>query len=604
MFATTQVISANEHDDEVVWYEMVDGKAFEPHVVDDAAMVCVIIRCGRTLLRRQHPVSIHSFIHSQGVQAVYAADINADGRMDVLSASSSDHAFAWYEQGVDGEFTKHVIGLATGARSIVALDMDADGDADVVAAATAENTIFWFEQQEGVTWKRHVVSTSVHHVRQVWAGDLDGDGDMDILSASKSDNRITLFASDDGAQSFTQLVLDDEALDARSVFGYDVDGDGDVDVLAASAHDDTIALYDNPSWEKTVVTNDVRSPTFVHALDIDNDGFAEIFAAWDDSVTMHVREGDGYSADLVSNAVPGAHAVLASDFYGKGEFSVFVAAKARCRHRVVARVRSTHAGAHNFEANDVPETDDRRPEQAPHICAVRRANLRADAGAVPSAAVARPYDRSDNVRADETGTDDVRAVGDTDRVVRAIHRAHDHVPSHARALDFDSVRWCHESRDGICVQHDHDCDMLGGFWNRGGNNIGCNHLQDSGCFCCRGVLDPTLAPTVTPSASTTPTISLAPTIQAAANAGQSSGHSSSSKKNRVNSTAIAVPILVLLVLALAINPIGTSGHYELPIARQRSEEERKLNPYDDDDDMDVDSDGGSIEVNPIVSSVV
>ena len=41
--------------------------------------------------------------------SVYAADVDGDGDMDVLSASYSDDKIAWYENDGSGSFTEHAI---------------------------------------------------------------------------------------------------------------------------------------------------------------------------------------------------------------------------------------------------------------------------------------------------------------------------------------------------------------------------------------------------------------------------------------------------------------------------------------------------------------
>ena len=70
--------------------------------------------------------------------AVYAADIDNDGDMDVLSASINDSKIAWYENdgAADPSFTARTITTsADGARSVYAADMDNDGDIDVLSAS-------------------------------------------------------------------------------------------------------------------------------------------------------------------------------------------------------------------------------------------------------------------------------------------------------------------------------------------------------------------------------------------------------------------------------------------------------------------------------------
>ena len=65
--------------------------------------------------------------------SVYAADVDGDGDMDVLSASTADHKIAWYENDGSESFTEHSISTsADGASSVHAADVDGDGDLDVL----------------------------------------------------------------------------------------------------------------------------------------------------------------------------------------------------------------------------------------------------------------------------------------------------------------------------------------------------------------------------------------------------------------------------------------------------------------------------------------
>ena len=75
---------------------------------------------------------------ADGAWAVYAADIDSDGDMDVLSASLNDNTIAWHESdgAADPTFTPYVITtLAEGAESVYAADIDNDGDMDVLSAS-------------------------------------------------------------------------------------------------------------------------------------------------------------------------------------------------------------------------------------------------------------------------------------------------------------------------------------------------------------------------------------------------------------------------------------------------------------------------------------
>ena len=77
---------------------------------------------------------------------MFAADVDGDGDMDVLSASGGDAKIAWYENDGDGNFTEHIISMSLrGGNSVFAADVDGDEDMDVLGASWARDKIVWYE---------------------------------------------------------------------------------------------------------------------------------------------------------------------------------------------------------------------------------------------------------------------------------------------------------------------------------------------------------------------------------------------------------------------------------------------------------------------------
>ena len=72
--------------------------------------------------------------------------------MDVLSASHEDDKIAWYEN-TDGQGTfstqKTITTQADSARSVYAADIDGDGDMDVLSASANDDKIAWYENTDG-----------------------------------------------------------------------------------------------------------------------------------------------------------------------------------------------------------------------------------------------------------------------------------------------------------------------------------------------------------------------------------------------------------------------------------------------------------------------
>jgi len=193
---------------------------------------------------------------ADGAKFVYAADLDGDGDMDVVSASGIDDKIAWYENDGAQNYTEHVISdTANGALSVYAADMDGDGDIDVLSSAYTGNPIIWYENDGNESFTGHVIQESgPGSSRSVYASDLDGDGDMDVLTGL-SDNIV--WYENDGSQNFdfTYLSWDDSNPGIYSVYAADVDGDGDMDVLSAGdavgVGDDMLAWHENDGFQNS-----------------------------------------------------------------------------------------------------------------------------------------------------------------------------------------------------------------------------------------------------------------------------------------------------------------------------------------------------------------
>ena len=119
------VLSASTIDDQVSWYENVDGLG---------------------LFGSQQVVT--SATHEP--RAVLAADLDGDADLDVLSASYVDGKVAWYENSDGGGSfgpQQVITTTAKGAWSVFAAHLDGDGDADVLSASYIDHEVAWYENQ-------------------------------------------------------------------------------------------------------------------------------------------------------------------------------------------------------------------------------------------------------------------------------------------------------------------------------------------------------------------------------------------------------------------------------------------------------------------------
>jgi hypothetical protein len=260
--------------------------------------------------------------------SVTAADLDGDGDMDVLSASLNDDTIAWYENDGSQNFTPHAISTtANGARSVAVVDLDRDGDLDVLSASFNNSTIAWHENNGAQSFTAHVISTTASGAWCVAAADVDSDGDLDVVSASFMDNKIAWYQNN-GSQSFTARNVTTAASGAISVFAADVDRDGDMDLLSASNDNHTIAWYDNNGSEKftarTIASNAFGARS-VFASDLDGDGDVDVLSAsfHDNKIAWYANNGSqSFTPHIISRSANGAFSVLAADIDGDGDLDV------------------------------------------------------------------------------------------------------------------------------------------------------------------------------------------------------------------------------------------------------------------------------------------
>ena len=269
---------------------------------------------------------------------VFAADMDGDGDMDILSASNADNTIAWYENNGDANPTWTADDIATdaaGANSVFAADMDGDGDMDIVSSSANDNTIAWYENDGNAnpTWAAADIATSANSARSVFVADMDGDGDMDILSASYNDNTIAWYENNgDANPNWAAADIATDAAGALSVYAADMDGDGDMDIVSASYNDNTIAWYENdgntdPTWAAADISTSAADASSVFAADMDGDGDMDIVSAdfSDNTIAWYENNGDANPTWTAANIVTSAnapHSVFVADIDGDGDMDI------------------------------------------------------------------------------------------------------------------------------------------------------------------------------------------------------------------------------------------------------------------------------------------
>lgn len=123
---------------------------------------------------------------------------------------------------------------------VLAADLDRDGRMDLLACDAKANTVFWLRQTAPGMFEEKVLATDLRAPVHVDAADMDGDGDLDVLVGSMSvvfpnNDRIgaVFVLENDGHQNFTPHLVLENTSRVTDVRAADLNGDGKVDIALA-----------------------------------------------------------------------------------------------------------------------------------------------------------------------------------------------------------------------------------------------------------------------------------------------------------------------------------------------------------------------------------
>lgn len=109
--------------------------------------------------------------HIYYIRSVYASDMDNDGDMDILTASSEWDQISWHEN-LDrkGNFgTENIISSsADGARCVYASDLDGDGDMDVISASSNDYRVTRYLNNGDGTFSSYDLATSLSGVSHLY----------------------------------------------------------------------------------------------------------------------------------------------------------------------------------------------------------------------------------------------------------------------------------------------------------------------------------------------------------------------------------------------------------------------------------------------------
>ena len=308
------IIGAAENEEAIVWWENVDGDggAWVSHLIADELY---------------SPDTIHT------------VDMDTDGDLDLLSSGGDTGHISWWENtaGDATSWTEHEIeSWFMEGNSVTSPDLDGDGDVDVLAATTHDDEIRWWENTAGdaSAWTAHLIVSNFLGADDARAEDLDGDGDLDVVGVANVGEEVTWFENINGdASAWSDHIIDGSYYGGRTVEIGDLDGDGDMDLVGTAYNTDEVTWWENllgdgSLWSDQLIDESLPTPYYAAAREMDGDGDMDLLGVgfWDEIKWWENRNGDGSDWHGMVVAAPLDPANLCSaDIDGDGDLDVAAA---------------------------------------------------------------------------------------------------------------------------------------------------------------------------------------------------------------------------------------------------------------------------------------
>jgi hypothetical protein len=238
-----------------------------------------------------------------GPTSVVAADVNGDGNVDLICANSGDNSLSVLTNNRSGTLvtagTYAVGSVGGGAQAVVAADVNGDGKVDLICANFGDDTLSVLTNNGSGGFALVSTLATGYGLLSVTAADVNGDGNVDLITANQGRypdyvGQLSVFTNN-GSASFALASSPGVGLGPWSVVAADVNGDGKLDLIC-------VTPGRNSNGTLSVLTNDgsggfeaagsygvPNGAECVIAADVNGDGKVDLISTGDSTLSVFVN---------------------------------------------------------------------------------------------------------------------------------------------------------------------------------------------------------------------------------------------------------------------------------------------------------------------------
>lgn len=227
---------------------------------------------------------------TRGASQVITADLDGDGRADLATANVVTDNILVLFQDSSGRFDRRKVvlsidGALDGPRTLAAADIDGDGRLDLVTAGSFSDDVGWFRQvSAGVFAPGVLVDTGglLQDPLHLLAEDINRDGMIDLLAVGNESDNVVLFIQRADREAFFLFNLElAQGSGPVTLASGDLSGDRLPDIAVATA--DGVSIFEQDGADFSLRTVSVAggeySPTGLLASDFDGNGRMDLVLA-------------------------------------------------------------------------------------------------------------------------------------------------------------------------------------------------------------------------------------------------------------------------------------------------------------------------------------
>ncbi len=217
----------------------------------------------------------------------FTMDVNQDGWVDLLRIPIPGAAATWYEnpKNVPGFWKEHALYHSVGNESPSLFDIDNDGRKDLVCADSKNKKVVWISpplSKTDTSWTAHIISNDSVRGTHMYThglgfGDMNKDGRVDVVIREGWWEAPVNRKEENW--TFHPANLGDEC---AQMYIMDLDEDGDMDVINSSAHrygiwwQEQVQDIDSVRWVQHEILNTFSQSHGMALVDINGDSHPDI----------------------------------------------------------------------------------------------------------------------------------------------------------------------------------------------------------------------------------------------------------------------------------------------------------------------------------------